>query len=106
MTIAGEEELEIANAEPKHVAWDNCIEVDDSIAHGPLKQTKREKRKMKKAKQCEELEYLQQVEERFQALNALLCEGSLTQEILVQLRREADAQQNAVDKQACDLPIY
>ena len=95
-------------AELMHAASGDCS--DDQLVefvntHGPLKQSKRGKRKLKKTKQREESDFVQQVEVRFEALNCLVMEGSITQEILVQLRRIAIAEANAVDEQACDLLI-
>ena len=49
--LAEENELKIGNAEPKHAAWEDCEEVDASIANRPLKLSKRGKRRIKKLKQ-------------------------------------------------------
>ena len=79
--------------------------VGSDAAHRPAKQSKRDKQRLKKARQLEELEFLQRVDERFLVFNTLLCEGSLTQELLVQLRSNAVVEQNAVDLHACEMLI-
>ena len=98
-------EPRIETAEPMHFAGGNCIISDVPNAVGPVKKIKRRKRKIKKVNQQEEDALVQQVEERFEALNCLVCEGSITQEMLVQIRSNAVVELNEIDMQACDLLI-
>ena len=58
---------------------------------------------MRKKQQQEEDDYVQQVEERFEELNYLVSDGSMIQEMFLQLWIQAEAEQSSVDKQACDL---
>ena len=46
-----------------------------------------------------------QIEERFQILSKLVCEGLLNQELLVELRREANLNNNSIDEQVCHVLI-
>ena len=87
-----------------HAGGDYTIS-DVSNAAVPFKISKRRKRKIKKVNQQEEDAFVQQVEERFEALNCLVCEGSITQEMLVQIRSNAVVELNEIDMQACDLLI-
>ena len=69
----------------------------------PLVLSKRAKRKLKKSKQQAEADVVQLVEARFEELNALLLEGSVTQEVLLQLRNRAVEELNDIERQARDL---
>ena len=58
---------------------------------------------MKKSKQQAESDVVQLVEERFDELNRLLLEGSINQEVLLQLKNKAVEELNDIERQACDL---
>ena len=102
------------NAEPKPDTLEDCDDSNTGIAEPKASSgswvdssaanlSKRAKRKLKERKQKEDDDYVRQVEERFEVLNYLVLDGSLTQEMISQLRIKAEAEHNSVDKQACDL---
>ena len=82
-------------------ARDDCKDIDITNAPGAF--SKRAKRKLKKSKQQAEADVVQLVEARFEELNAVLLEGSVTQEVLLQLRNKAVEELNDIERQACDL---
>ena len=80
---------------------DDCKHLGVTDAPGTL--SKRAKHKIKKSKQHEEADLVQLVEARFDEPNYLLCEGSINQEIPLQLRNKAVEEVNDIERQACDL---
>ena len=85
-------------------AREDCQDIGINIAPAPL--SKRAKRKTKKAKQQAEADIVQLVEVRFDELNGFLCEGSITQDMLLQLRKKALEEHSDIDQQACDLLLF
>ena len=53
-------------------------------------------------KQQEEADLVQQVEVRFYEFNALLCKGTINQEMPLQLRDKTVEELNDIDEQACE----
>ena len=63
------------------------------------------KKSLKKKAQKEANEFAQIVDARFEAFNFLVCDGQLSQEMLIHFRDQAIQDNNEVDMLVCDMLI-